>query len=628
MLPTTERNIESSSRNRPEFCFCFLSAIRWFVGSNNDLPLPVRRMKVNIDANVRRPQMRDDSGLLSSHSQHASPAPASVGRVSRQITDEVRVNVGRRLSLLAAPRSESISGGITSLRLFRDPFRDIGYRYEIIGEALAHGGFADVFKVRDLYTNEIRAAKRVPKDQISDNSLLRRELELLLTLDHPNVVRLFEWFESTESIWLIQEMCTGGEVLSLVGNCTSREALNVTRQILLGLAYLHDRGVIHRDVKLENCMFQSAEKESVVKIIDFGLAGIVRQLVTPPEKRDGSRGATPASQTGRAGTAIYLAPELTISGKVIKYTPKCDMWSLGILMHILLTGEHPFWDKRTPFNDVAMMKRILEKPVDVHSISPETAADLVSKLLVVDVDSRLSAHEALMHPCMRVSAFLGSELHLKLMTNLRSYKRFRPIERVVLTILAYHSRDDALREVFSLLDTDMNGVLSKQEIVTGMNRLGLMLPQDFDEILDSIDADGSGEIDFTEFIAAGLSADQVRDESLIDCAFGWLSSEHSGQISLKDLQAVVSSYDAESTIQQYASDGHVYLTRSDFSRLISDIAHIKESDGSEDSPVSLAKTQSRRRLSWDEQSGVPRISFPNPFRTLSDNPLKRADSSR
>jgi calcium-dependent protein kinase len=365
-----------------------------------------------------------------------------------------------------------------------------------------------------------------------------------------------------------------------------------------------------------------------VKIIDFGLAGIVRQLVSPPEKRGGSRGSTPASQTGRAGTAIYLAPELATPDGGIKYTPKCDMWSLGILMHILLTGEHPFWDKRTPFKDFEMMKRILDKPVDIHSISPEAAGDLISKLLVVHIDSRLSAHEALMHPCMRVSAFLGSELHQKLMTNLRSYKRFRPIERVVLTILAYHSRSDALREVFSLLDTDMNGVLSKQEIVTGMNRLGLMLPSDFDEILDSIDADGSGEIEFTEFMAAGLSADQVRDESLIDCAFGWLSSDNSGQISLKDLQAAVPSSEAELTIQKYASDGRLYLTRSDFSRLITDIASIKEMDGSDDSPVSLAKTQSRRRLSWDQQSAAPRISFPNPFRTLSDNTLKRADSSR
>ena len=439
---------------------------------------------------IRRNVKESMKRASGSNSETAS-APVPIVTVRRLVTEEVRMTVGRKLSLFGS-RQEA---GITSLRLLRDPFQDIGHRYEILGDPVARGGFADVFRVRDLYSNEIRAAKRVAKDQISDNSLLRRELEMLLTLDHPNVVRLFEWFEATDSIWLIQEMCTGGELLSLVGNCTSREALTVIRQMLLGLAYLHDRGIIHRDVKLENCMFQSLEKDSVVKIIDFGLAGVVRQPLSPMEPSSTNKSQTPQNHTGKAGTAIYLAPELMIVplGKTPKYTTKCDMWSLGIAAYILLTSEHPFWDKRTPFLDSQMHARIFTSSADVSVISPESAADLVAKLLTVDVDLRLNAHEALMHPCMRVNAFLGSDRHLRLMTNLRSYKHFRPIQRVVLTVLAYHSKDDALREVFSLLDTDMNGVLSKKEITTGMNRLGLVLPPDFDSILDSIDSDGSGE---------------------------------------------------------------------------------------------------------------------------------------
>jgi calcium-dependent protein kinase len=506
------------------------------------------------------------------------------------------MNVGRRLSQFGA-KGESSTAGITSLRLLRDPFRDIGHRYEILGDPLARGGFADVFKVRDLSTNQIRAAKRVPKDRISDNSLLRRELEMLLTLDHPNVVRLFEWFEAPDSIWLIQEMCTGGELLSSVGNCSSRDALKIIRQILLGLAYMHDRGVIHRDVKLENCMFQ----DNVVKIIDFGLAGVLRQTATPPsELANKGKPGTPMSQTGKAGTAIYLSPELLAipAGKAPKYTPKCDMWALGVMAYILLTSEHPFWDKRTPFVDQDMYMRIMREPVDVSLINPETARDLVSKLLRVDSNERLGAHEALLHPCMRVSAFLGSQGHLRLMTNLRTYKFFGPLQRVVLTVLAYHSKeDDVLREVFSLLDTDMNGVLSKQEIISGMNRLGLLLPPDFDTILDSIDADGSGEIDFTEFVAAGMSADQVRSQQLIDSAFSWFSDGRQF-ITGADLEKLVSKQEAQDTLMEYAEDLKG-IDRESFRKFIEQIAIMKESGdcGTEDT---LTRSKSKRRYSSDD----------------------------
>ena len=187
-----------------------------------------------------------------------------------------------------------------------------------------------MFQVRDSNTGELRAAKRVPKDLVSDHTHLRRELELLLTLDHPNVVRLFEWFESKDYIWLIQELFTGGEALDLVGIATSREAFNVVRQILLGIAYLHDRGVIHRDMKLENCMFQI----KVVKIIDLGLSGII-------PVHGGQMPPTLAPSTPvRAGTSLYFAPELL---KTLSYTKKCDIWSVGILTFILLTGNHPFW---------------------------------------------------------------------------------------------------------------------------------------------------------------------------------------------------------------------------------------------------------------------------------------------
>lgn len=422
--------------------------------------------------------------------------------------------------------------------------------------------------MRDQYTGELRAAKRVPKDQISDNGLLRRELEMLLTLDHPHVIRLFEWFETPDSIWMIQEFCTGGEVSEIVGKCTSREALKVIRQILLGLAYLHDRGVVHRDIKLENCMFQSREPDSVVKIIDFGLSGLSRVNPASPSV---SPSSPKSNVTGKTGTLLYMSPELLSSFSPSKtsrrITSKCDMWAVGIIAHILLTGDHPFWDRSEPFDETQMYSEISRRRVDVSTIDPEIAGDLVSNLLDTNSASRFTAQQALLHPCMRVSAFLGSDLHSQLLSNLRSFKRFRPLAKIVLTIIAYQSADEttsALREVFSLLDTDMNGVLSKAEIIDGMTRLGLLIPSDIDAILDSIDADHSGEVDFTEFIAAGMSADQVRNSSASDQAFAWFTQSKIGFIAPSDLEAVVDPAEASDVMTTYGQGG--VLTRTGFRR--------------------------------------------------------------
>ena len=492
------------------------------------------------------------------------------------VTDAVRLNVRRRYSRQCSspdvPRT-----GITSLRLRRDPLRDFGYRYDIVGEAFGLGGFAKVFQVRDKYTGELRAAKRVPKDQISDNGLLRRELEMLLTLDHPHVIRLFEWFEIPDSIWMIQEFCTGGEVSEIVGKCTSREALKVIRQILLGLAYLDDRGVVHGDIKLENCMFQSREPESVVKIIDFGLSGLSRGNPASPSVSPSSPNS---DVTGKTGTLLYMSPELlsslSPSNTLRRITSKCDMWAVGIIAHILLTGDHPFWDRSEPFDETLMYSEISRRRVEVSKIDSEEAGDLVSHLLDTNSASRYSAQQALLHPCMRASAFLGSDVHSQLLSNLRSFKRFRPLARVVLTIIAYQSADrtnSALREVFSLLDTDMNGVLSKIEIIDGMTRLGLLIPSDIDVILDSIDADHSGEVDFTEFIAAGMSADQVRNSWASDQAFAWFTQSKIGFIALSDLEAVVGPAEASSVMATYGQAG--VLTRSGFRSFIDDVAKIK-----------------------------------------------------
>ena len=628
-------------------CGCVTAAFRWFTCSDVPaVPRPaagVVKARLLIARRVSEPSNDD-------------PPQAEIIRtplsVDHQVSDAVMANVSRRkiamVGGLMLPTPIRQSSDITSLKMKRDPSREIGYRYEILGEPFAIGGFAEVYKCRDITTKELRVAKRVPKDQVSDNILLRRELELLLTLDHPNVVRLFEWFETRDSIWLIQELCSGGEILSLVENCTSREALGVIRQVLLGLSYLHDRGVVHRDIKLENCMFQSCTEKRfgpgspLVKIIDFGLAGVVRlpppqTLHHSPRPRSSSLSSLSHQLTNYAGTSLYISPESianTCKEGVVESLAKCDMWALGILAFILLTGQHPFWDKSQPFDEDVIRSKILVTDPDLSSIEPESAIEFVSVLLEKNPDRRFTARQALSHPCMRASAFLGSDAHVRLLSHLRSFKLYSPLERVVLTIIAYNSSSSetfggqSLRELFELLDTDRNGVLSKSEIFSGMRRLGFILAPDMEEIFDSIDTDGSGEIDYTEFIAAAIGPDLVRNPNASDLAFGWLTQASADSICESDLCLVVDTDEAHKALLEYGEPGgNNLITRTGFSRLIERIAKIKDESILVHSKISPPSPTSRttplvRRMSWSDELSPERSRRKKNFNTTTrSNPI-------
>ena len=609
----------NGQRSEDQFCGCVSAAVRWFFSNN----IPELPRSPSPNAKARYLVARRVS-IPSNDSPHPSEIVRTPLSHDHQVTDAVRANVSKRKSrksgFVALPELVPRSSDITSLKLLRDPSREIAHRYEILGEPFAVGGFAEVYECRDITTNEVRAAKRVPKDQVSDNILLRRELELLLTLDHPNIVRLFEWFETRESIWLIQELCSGGEILNLVDNCSSREALSVVRQVLLGLCYLHDRGVVHRDIKLENCMFQSSQNDKrkstgLVKIIDFGLAGVVRMPQLIPLSPSSFSASNFHQLSNYAGTCLYLSPE-SVSGTCkegFESLSKCDTWAMGVMTYILLTGQHPFWDKTQPLVEPDIRERIVSDSPDLSSIEPESAIDLVSQLVDKNPENRLSARQALNHPCMRASAFLGSNAHVRLLSHLRSFKAYSPLERVILTLIAYHSESfggQSLREVFDLLDTDKNGVLSKIEIITGMRRLGFIIPPDIDAILDSIDTDGSGEIDYTEFIAAAIGPELVWNPTASELAFGWLTQSSPDSLAESDLCKVVDIGEAIRAIEQFGDPGTRTISRSGFTRLIQKIAKTKD----ESILIQSIPSPSRpRRMSWNEDpSPQKKVTLRNP----------------
>lgn len=172
------------------------------------------------------------------------------------------------------------------------------------------------------------AVKTITKKRQVYIEMMRNEISILSSLEHVNIIRLYDWFEDERQVHLVFELCTGGELFEPIADqnfrFTERQAARLVRKILEAVKYCHDRNIVHRDLKPENMLLSSAGIESELKVIDFGLATHIK----PNEVL-----------TRHVGTPYYIAPEVLEK----RYNRACDLWSIGVITFTLLCGFPPFW---------------------------------------------------------------------------------------------------------------------------------------------------------------------------------------------------------------------------------------------------------------------------------------------
>lgn len=201
--------------------------------------------------------------------------------------------------------------------------------YDILNE-LGKGSYGVVYKAVHKETGETRAIKQIEKAKIKQIQRFRNEVYALKTLDHPNIIKLFEVYEEGDSMYLVQEICKGGELFDrIVENeyLNEKQAASVFQQILQAILYCNKNKISHRDLKPENFMFKSKGESSNLKLIDFGLSMSYFKLPKASEKK----GNVKRMKT-QVGTAFFMAPEVLSND----YTESCDMWSAGVMLYIML----------------------------------------------------------------------------------------------------------------------------------------------------------------------------------------------------------------------------------------------------------------------------------------------------
>lgn len=314
-------------------------------------------------------------------------------RVRRQQRRTTTVAAAVRKSLQRLPTPPGAID-LSTLRLHYDPTRSMDRSYEKV-KSLGAGSFGAVYQVRSMATGQDRAMKVLAKTLVNeDMRFVETEIEAMMRLDHPNVVKFYQFFERQRAIFIITEFCSCGDFGELLdGKCALEELRQLFRDVMMGVAYCHGLGIAHRDLKFQNCLLTAGVRRRVAKVIDFGLSAI---------RLEGEEDEAWLSET--LGTRLFVAPEVI---KKMRYGVKCDLWALGVMLYILLTNQHPFSEdvRRVPtkqlLRDVCEANVRLE-PLQAVTVDPAARA-LARKLLVQDPARRIDATSALQEGWLQAS---------------------------------------------------------------------------------------------------------------------------------------------------------------------------------------------------------------------------------
>ena len=414
-----------------------------------------------------------------------------------------------------------------------------------------------------------------------------KQINILKTLDHPNIIKVYEFYSTQNYIYIINELCTGGELFNRIVEIkyfSESTACFIMRQLLSAVAYCHEKGVIHRDLKPENILIENSEEKNNeyfhIKIIDFGTCELLKQK----------------KLTEQIGTSFYIAPEVLKNG----YNEKCDLWSCGIILYILLCGSPPFYGK----NEKELFQRILEGNISFkHKIwnkISDDAKNLVTKLLQVNPTQRISAKEALEDIWFQKNININK---LKEGQNMNNFNIFiknitefcaeQKLQQATLAFLVHNfaPKDELneLKKIFFTFDKNGDGKLSKEEFVKGLTniesntKINFKIDTSFENLIKNIDSDNNGFITFEEFLIASINKEKILTEKNLKMAFDVFDSDKNGCISHDELKYILGEYNPNANeylwkkmIEQIDLNKDGQISYEEFHKMMMDVINNKK----------------------------------------------------
>ena len=423
-----------------------------------------------------------------------------------------------------------------------------------LGEELGKGGFSVVRRAQRVADGFEAAAKTLEKfgRYSGDLSLIRNEIKVMATIlekvDHENIVKLLDVFDDARCVHLLQELCRGGELFDRIQResvFTEAGAAAIVKQVAQALHALHSNDILHRDLKPENLLYDS-EDGDLIKLMDFGLS-LVRN--------------TPDPMVGLFGSIDYMAPEVL---RERSFTTACDMWSLGVILYILLSGTLPFSGRNMKTKQFQIINCDYTFADEVWASVSEQAKGLVQALLTGDAKARLTAEEVLAHPWVADEGVATADAikdHSSRFSKFNARRRFRvaafaciagsmrAVRRNLRDMLGdVKFNEKELHEIQAKFQSSSQAgetSVTYDEFVKVLNQLNLQGRTDAvnRRLFELFDVNHDGKVDFREFVA-GLSNirpsdnHQAQEEQIRFC-FQLYDVDDSGTISIEELYSML-----------------------------------------------------------------------------------------
>ena len=412
----------------------------------------------------------------------------------------------QKTSSLKSQRSLKKSNSLNEIRFRMSDFVSQNHEnlykvYKILFPPLGRGAYGEVRKAIHLKTGETRAIKMLMLQEVNAQSKrkLINEVNVMKCLDHPHIVKIYEFFDHESALYIVMEYLEGEPLFDYLIRhtpaITEKMVAEIMHQILSAIYFMHLNGIVHRDIKSENIVFNGKN----ITVIDVGTSKI---MTSESRLRDAK------------GTAFYMAPEV-IKGS---YNEKCDIWSCGIVFYILLTGRPPFTvaSKTNVFNQILNLE--FELPLNKITGVSKEALNLLHSMLEEKPENRIRAEDALRHPFFdKRTQEHSPQILVNVVQNMEAFmfktKLQEAIFMYILNALVSQNEKEEIIRTFKAMDVNNDGVLSKQELREGLINAGKMLSdEEIDDIFIKIDIDGSGTISYSEYMAAAIDKDRMLSE--------------------------------------------------------------------------------------------------------------------
>ena len=407
---------------------------------------------------------------------------------------------------------------------------------QIVGE----GTLSKVYEAQNRITDLKRALKIIKKTQnnIINEEEINNEINILKAIDHPNILKTYEFFSNNESYNIIMEYCKGGQLYTEIENNAPFDetySAYVMYQIFSAINYAHNMNIIHRDLKPENILIVNRNKKNNYPNIKVGDFGMIKLL---PKN---------TKQNKIIRSLFYVAPEVFKNN----YNEKCDIWSCGVIMYTLLSNNKPFDGK----NEDEIISKIEKGEFDLKSqpfdkIS-DNAKDLIQKLLIMDTEKRINAQEALNHIWFKenrskelFNQIYDENVTIKLIDNLKKYKKTSIIQETALAYLVHNfpQMKDIINsgKLFNQIDLNGDGKISEQELYQGLSKRlkSDTLEEDVKKIFQNLDMDDNGTIEYEEFIRAAVTKEKFMGENVLRFAFRFFDKDNSGKIEFEEIEKI------------------------------------------------------------------------------------------